>query len=437
MKIRFLWLTKHFTRPRRRKIAFVIWHHMTIVGNLRGRANDDCKRVWGSRPASAHYGVDGDDVAQFVRDEDAAWSTGNSVGNHAGLSIENANSSRGPKWLVDQRTWMNAAMLTALLHVKHGLGRPTSNPSGRTGTLRQHRWWTSTACPGPYLVSIWHVIVAQAQKFYDELEHGKRHDRLGKIIMVNHAAATVALKRPGAWAKWLLRRVRVVSIAKDKKPSILVGLECGGGSAWHYISTKYKKFGLVLVIAAGGRAIWRDAATTEAPKASDVFKPAAWKGDVKEVPWYLGKVNGKLMLVLGAHLDSDATVAHNVKVANQIVEFAFATAKAHGIGRSSIYIMIDTADKSGKVFKTFVDRGFASAFDVAEKTVGKNLASMTYFKPAVNGYSVDHALVWAGDGKTETGPDAPRGVEVASKTATKNYRDLDHLVLGFIPVSMY
>src|SRR5690554_6920800 len=89
-------LRKHFTAPRRQKIAFVVAHHSTIVGKGTGSANDTMYNVWQSREASAHYGVDGDYVMQFVWDSNAAWAVGNTTGNHAGISIEHANATAGP-----------------------------------------------------------------------------------------------------------------------------------------------------------------------------------------------------------------------------------------------------------------------------------------------------------------------------------------------------
>ena len=160
-------LTKHFTSPRRKKIAFVVAHHMTIVGKGDGKANDACYKVWQSRPASAHYGVDGEYIRQFVWDGNAAWSTADATGNHAGISIEHANSTAGPKWQVSETTWKNGAKLAAYLHIAYKLGRPTSAENGKKGTLRKHSSFTSTACPGPFMDAIWGKYVAHAQDVYD------------------------------------------------------------------------------------------------------------------------------------------------------------------------------------------------------------------------------------------------------------------------------
>lgn len=162
----------HFTAPRQMKIAYVIAHHMTIVGDGSGKALDACKRVWNSRQASAQYGVEENLIRQFVWDSNAAWATGNRSGNHAGISIEHANTSREPHWRVSETTWKRGAELAAYLHVAYKLGRPTSLDNGRRGTLRKHSSFTSTACPGPFFDSIWGDYVKEAQRVYDRITSG-------------------------------------------------------------------------------------------------------------------------------------------------------------------------------------------------------------------------------------------------------------------------
>ncbi|WP_332645096.1 N-acetylmuramoyl-L-alanine amidase [Aeromicrobium sp.] len=158
-------LTKHFTSLSSRTIRFVVVHHMTIVGSGTGSALTACYNVWQNREASAHYGVDGNLVRQFVWDKDRAWSTGSSTGNQYGISIEHANSTAGPQWLVADNTWKTGARLAAHLHKTYKLGRPVSGV-----TLRKHSSFTATACPGPYLGSTaWGKYVAECQRVYDSI----------------------------------------------------------------------------------------------------------------------------------------------------------------------------------------------------------------------------------------------------------------------------
>ena len=160
-------LKKHFTSPRRMKIAFVVFHHPTVKTDGKTAVLDACYRIWQNRPASAHYAVEGKQVRQYVWDGNAAWATANTLGNHAGISVEVANLKLGPSWEIDEESWETAAMLAAFIHVAYGLGRPTSKVGGRLGTLRQHSWFSSTACPGPHMKKIWPQVVAETQRQYD------------------------------------------------------------------------------------------------------------------------------------------------------------------------------------------------------------------------------------------------------------------------------
>lgn len=160
-------LKKHFTSPRRMKVGFVVFHHPTVKTDGKTAVLDACYRIWQTRPASAHYAVEGKQVRQYVWDANAAWACGSFLGNHGGISIEVANLKLGPSWEIDEESWETAAMLAAFIHVAYGLGRPTSKVRARLGTMRQHSWFFATACPGPHMKKIWPQVVAEAQRQYD------------------------------------------------------------------------------------------------------------------------------------------------------------------------------------------------------------------------------------------------------------------------------
>lgn len=149
---------------RTESIQFTVSHHMTIIGSGDGLALQACRATWRTREASAQYGVDGKRVAQFLPDSVAAWATANRHGNHAGLSIEHANSTGGPSWQLSPDTLLTGAQLVAELHVRHKLGRPVKNV-----TMRRHSDFFATACPGPFFADGWDNYVWQAQQHYDRI----------------------------------------------------------------------------------------------------------------------------------------------------------------------------------------------------------------------------------------------------------------------------
>ena len=154
---------------RTHKVEYITIHHMTILSTNNGGALLTCFRVWKSRKASAHYGVDKKYVAQFVYDNRAAWGNGNALSNQKTIVVEHANKNGEPKWEIDEVTLETSALLVAGLHITHKLGRPTTIGFGLGGTIRAHQTFTRTACPGPYFRKHWARYVKMCQEAYDNM----------------------------------------------------------------------------------------------------------------------------------------------------------------------------------------------------------------------------------------------------------------------------
>lgn len=156
-------LPDHWTRGRSgRRIEFITRHHLMMVGNAW-----DARRVWLSRPASAHYvvGPDGK-VGQVVNDSDTAWANADWDANCKTLAIEHSNCAVNDDWPINETTLKAGARLAAALCLYYGLGRPQHGKN-----IRDHREFTSTACPyhlakGGRYDRMW---MDEATRFYDEL----------------------------------------------------------------------------------------------------------------------------------------------------------------------------------------------------------------------------------------------------------------------------
>lgn len=176
-------MQKHFTKGRSgKKIGFVVLHHMVIrdLDVNRPDALDACFATWQKRESSAHYGVDGGFIRQFVYDSDTAWATGKVVGNQQGISIEHVNVTldepgTANDYLISELTLETSARLTAAIHKKHGLGRPTR------ATVKVHQDFKATACPGPYFMKVLDRYIALAQKFYDGGQPAKPATRFADV----------------------------------------------------------------------------------------------------------------------------------------------------------------------------------------------------------------------------------------------------------------
>lgn len=150
--------TGHVTHTRHCKTS-VTFHHNGGRLSLKG-----ILEVWKSRPASAHFQVDGvGAVGQYVNVTEYAWATGTTKGNQQSISIEMANSAVGGQWPVAAATWHNAARLAAWLHWKVIGHRPTAN------SIKYHKDWKSTACPGGYMGLVRGQLLRLTQWWYDEL----------------------------------------------------------------------------------------------------------------------------------------------------------------------------------------------------------------------------------------------------------------------------
>jgi hypothetical protein len=159
------------TFPRRGKVKHIDIHHMTVKDSTNGSANEACVSIWKTREASAHYGVDNHEIAQFVYDNREAWGNANSRANQEGIIVEHANARTGDAsgWPISDATIASSVRLVASLHVIHKLGRPTSTGFGDGGTIRTHQSFYSTSCPGPYFRKIWKTYVAKVQAEYDRI----------------------------------------------------------------------------------------------------------------------------------------------------------------------------------------------------------------------------------------------------------------------------
>ena len=135
------------------KVEYFTIHHMIILDKETKDKSPlvACRNVWiNGRQASAHYGVSGDFVAQYVFDDDTAWANGNLDSNRRSIAVEHANKTLDMPgtendYLVDEKTFFSGARLIA-----HGHHRFNLKPK-RNVTVRRHGEFTPTACPGPYM----------------------------------------------------------------------------------------------------------------------------------------------------------------------------------------------------------------------------------------------------------------------------------------------
>jgi len=148
--------TGHVTHTKHRKTMVTIHHN---GGRL---SHEGVLNVWKTRPASAHFDVDGyGAVAQYVEMNEYAWATGSTNGNQQSISIEMCNESVGGDWKVSETTWRSAARLTGWLFAKVIGVRPNDS------NVVPHHYWKATECAGKYMDGVFAQFISVAQQAYD------------------------------------------------------------------------------------------------------------------------------------------------------------------------------------------------------------------------------------------------------------------------------
>lgn len=148
--------TGHVTHNAYRKKSVTLHHNGGCLSHY------GVLSVWQTRPASAHFDVDGKGaVAQYVRPNEYAWAVGDYQGNMETISIEMANADTGGIWPVAGVTWRSAARLAGWLFAKVIGERPSKS------NLFYHHKWSSTACAGPYMDTVYDLVLKDAQAAYD------------------------------------------------------------------------------------------------------------------------------------------------------------------------------------------------------------------------------------------------------------------------------
>lgn len=145
------------------KIQKIFVHHM--AGNLSVK---QCGSVFDNRQASAHYGVNGSAIGQYVDESDTSWHCGNWKWNQRSIGIELANDSGSPSWHVSDATIETAIKLIADICRRNDIKRAIYT-GDMNGNICMHKWVCSTSCPGPYLSKQFERICAGVNKILGDM----------------------------------------------------------------------------------------------------------------------------------------------------------------------------------------------------------------------------------------------------------------------------
>lgn len=110
------------------------------------------------RGGSAHYGIgNGGEIANYVDENDTAWSDSNWNSNCKTISIETANSENGGEWPVGEAAFNSLVKLVADIAKRNGLGHLVPGVN-----LCWHSMYAQTTCPGNHLRGRMHELAERA-----------------------------------------------------------------------------------------------------------------------------------------------------------------------------------------------------------------------------------------------------------------------------------
>ena len=138
-----------------RSIEAITIHHM--AGRLTA---EQCGRIFQAkgRYGSSHYGVGYDgSIANYVDEEDTAWTNSNWDSNCKSVTIETSDNDNS--WYVNDITLNALIKLVADIAKRRNLGKLVPGKN-----LTWHSMFTNTTCPGDYLRSKMQYIADEANK---------------------------------------------------------------------------------------------------------------------------------------------------------------------------------------------------------------------------------------------------------------------------------
>lgn len=114
-----------------------------------------------ARKASSHYGIRDNDVLQFVKETDTAWTNSNWAANCRAVTIEVVNDVNADPWSVSAESYDTLIALVYDIAKRNNL-----LPLVKGVSLTWHSMYAATACPGAYLFARLDNLVTQVNALY-------------------------------------------------------------------------------------------------------------------------------------------------------------------------------------------------------------------------------------------------------------------------------
>ena len=163
-----------------RKIEAITIHHMAGV-----LSTEQCGKIFQrvGRYGSSHYGIGNDGkIGQYVDEENTAWTNSNWDSNCKSVTIETSNCENGGNWRVSDNALNSLIKLVADIGNRNNLGTLVKGKN-----VTWHSMFTSTSCPGAYLLSKMDYIISEANKINsgDEPKPTTTGRKVGDTVTIN------------------------------------------------------------------------------------------------------------------------------------------------------------------------------------------------------------------------------------------------------------
>lgn len=146
---------------RKGKISKITIHHTAGVLSVETLGNIFAPT---SRKASSTYGVGFDGrIGQYVDEANHPWTSGNWANDDIAVTIEVSNSQTGGIWPVSDNVLEKTIQLCVDICRRNNIAK-LNFTGNATGNLTLHKYFQSTACPGPYLEAKMPYIASEVNR---------------------------------------------------------------------------------------------------------------------------------------------------------------------------------------------------------------------------------------------------------------------------------
>lgn len=155
-------LSPNCSKPRNHAIDRITIHHMAWVKATVEQCGASFANA--NREASSNYGIGYDGrIGLYVEEKNRAWTSSSSANDNRAVTIEVANSSGAPDWRVSEASYESLIELVTDICKRNGKNKIiwfgnkekalNYSPKSNEMVMTIHRYFSSTSCPGEYLLS--------------------------------------------------------------------------------------------------------------------------------------------------------------------------------------------------------------------------------------------------------------------------------------------